>query len=231
MPSCGPALLGSPPQCEAGYDRCMMSGAPAAVRASLTSKRDRLVPSSSGRREAPWGRGVGGWIAGSAASLAIVLGAGCSSEERLPPPHGPIRGGATTGAGGVGGGEIEAGTGAGAPPSNVCECMAAYGGRDSPCADCINAQTAAEARCEPQRAACDEDPACQRISLCLRDCGQDTACQKACVFPENAGAAHDAYQKVLACACAECGGTCASRDPLDCPPLSGRGGGAAGGGG
>jgi hypothetical protein len=204
--------------CEASYDRGMLSGSPTVMRLS------------AGRRELSRRRAAA-WFIGSAVAAAVAVSAGCS-EDRLPAPHARTGTSAsTTGVGGAGAAP-DAGLDAGPGPANLCECVAAYGGVDGPCADCFNDQAAAGAPCDAERAGCTGDPSCRAISLCLKECGsRDPACQSACVFPEDAGAPHRAFQRVLACVCAACGATCAYGAPLECADRDAGGGGGTGGGG
>ncbi|AUX44078.1 uncharacterized protein SOCE26_055380 [Sorangium cellulosum] len=178
-----------------------------------------------------YGRAVlcGGLVLGPA--LALVWLPGCT-EERLPPPRGRTAS-ATTGAGSEGGAQADAGSDGKPGPANVCECLAAYGGEGGRCGDCLNVHASRGARCEAHLAACDAEPGCRQISLCLKDCVHNKACQTRCVFPEDAGAAHRAFRQVLACVCEACGATCAYVVPVECaePELGVGGSGAASGDG
>ncbi|WP_437879028.1 hypothetical protein [Sorangium sp. So ce513] len=181
-----------------------------------------------------YGRAALCGVVASGAVLAAASLPSCS-EERLPPPR--PQAGSSAGAGASGGAAPDASVDEAPGPANLCECVAAYGGEAGRCGDCINEHAARGARCEAQLAACDGEPGCRQISLCLNDCGRDKACQAACVFPEDAGAAQRAFQRVLACACVACGARCAYRGtPLECAepdfgPDGGDGAGGAGGAG
>ncbi|WP_437629418.1 hypothetical protein [Sorangium sp. So ce854] len=181
-----------------------------------------------------YGRAVLCGVAVSGAVLAAASLPSCT-EERLPPPR--PQAGSSAGAGASGGAAPDASVDEGPGPANLCECVAAYGGEAGRCGDCFNEHAARGARCEAQLAACDGEPGCRQISLCLDDCGRDVACQAACVFPEDVGAAQRAFQQVLACVCAACGARCAYRGaPLECAepafgPDGGDGIGGAGGAG
>ncbi|KYG03321.1 hypothetical protein BE21_52270, partial [Sorangium cellulosum] len=157
-------------------------------------------------------------------ALALASLPSCT-EERLPPPR-PAAG-ASSGAGAAGGAPPDAGVDEGPRPSNLCECVAAYGGEAGPCGDCFNEHASRGARCEAQLSACDAEPGCRPISVCIKGCGPDKACQAACVFPDDAGAAHHAFQQVLACVCAACAARCAYDDaPLECAEPGAGGAGA-----
>ncbi|WP_437322508.1 hypothetical protein [Sorangium sp. So ce381] len=163
------------------------------------------------------------------AALALASLPSCS-DERPPPPR--PQAGSSTSAGASGGAPPDVGADEG--PANVCECLAAYGGEAGRCGDCFNEHASPGGRCEAELAACDGEPECRPISLCLKGCGHNKACQTACVFPDDAGAAHRMFQRVLACVCAACGARCAySGAPLECaaPDEVDGSGGAAGAGG
>ncbi|WP_437475545.1 hypothetical protein WME75_23525 [Sorangium sp. So ce1014] len=166
------------------------------------------------------------------AALAFASTPSCT-EERLPPPR--AHAGTSSGAGAAGGAPSDASVDEGPRPANLCECVVAYGGEAGRCGDCFNEHASRGARCEEQLSACDGEPGCRQISVCLKGCGHSKACQTACVFPDDAGAAHRAFQQVLACVCAACGARCAYYDaPLECAEAgAGLGGadGAAGAGG
>ncbi|WP_434048817.1 MULTISPECIES: hypothetical protein [Sorangium] len=178
-----------------------------------------------------YGRAVIGAVAAWGALLAVASLSSCT-EDRLPPPR--PHAGSSTSVGAAGGAPPDADIDEGPGPANLCECVAAYGGEAGRCGDCFNEHAARGARCEAQLSACDGEPGCRQISLCLNECGRDKACQAACVFPEDAGAAQRAFQQVLACVCVACGARCAYHSaPLECaePALDLDGGAGAGGAG
>jgi hypothetical protein len=166
------------------------------------------------------------------AALALASLPSCT-DERLASPR--PQAGVSASAGASGGALPDAGADEG--PANLCECLAAYGGEAGRCGDCFNEHASRGGRCEAELAACDGEPECRPISLCLKGCGHNKACQTACVFPDDAGAAHRIFQRVLACVCAACSARCTySGAPLECAApteVDGSGGaaGASGAGG
>lgn len=205
------------------------------------SAERKAIPVFVDRSRRSFRRAAAGAALAWGVALTLAGASSCDDARRLPPPHEHIV--ASSGAGAAGEPSPASGGGAGsvAGPANLCECIAAYGGEDGRCGDCMNEHAARGARCEAQRAACDSEPGCRQISLCLKGCGRRTGCQRACVFPEDAGPAQRAFQEVLACVCAACGAACAYGAPLECPEdgiildggdaAASSGGGAASGGG
>src|SRR5690606_33966544 len=153
---------------QAGYDRPMLSFV----------RRARRVAFGSG------GRAVLCGVLASGVALALTSLPSCT-EERLPPPRSGTSGaaagagGAAAGAGGAaagaGGTPTDAGVDEEPGPANLCECVAAYGGKEGRCGDCFNEHASRGGRCQEQLTACDGEPGCRQISLCLKGCGRNRA--------------------------------------------------------